>query len=133
MLLFFIIGVFLILLCAVSVLRRHQNQHCAVLLLAYDLPTTRMEQALYIFAQRYTAEYRHWYVYLPQTGNLMQTEYWHLFDMLAGRWGFSLLSAGECRRLCQNQSYQFYFISAAGVLYRLNKQPDGDWQCLLAM
>ena len=50
MLLFFIIGVFLILLCAVSVLRRHQNQHCAVLLLAYDLPTTRMEQALYLFA-----------------------------------------------------------------------------------
>ena len=42
MLLFFIIGVLLILLCAVSVLRRHQNQRCAVLLVAYDLPTTRI-------------------------------------------------------------------------------------------
>lgn len=133
MLLLFAIGVLLILFCAVRVLRRHRHQKSAVLLVAYALPTVRVEQALYVFAQRYTADCRRWYVYLPQSGNLVQSERQRLFSLLAGRWGFVVLSAGECRRIWQDNNYQFYFISAAGVLYRLNLQPGGDWQRLLAI
>jgi len=123
MLLLFVIGVFLIMLCAAKVLRRHPTQRCAVLLVASALPAADLERALYKFARRCTADYRHWYLYIC-SGALP------MLSMLAGRLGFSLLSAGECRRLRHSQEHQFYFLSASGVLYRLPDDPAGDWQRL---
>lgn len=131
MLLLFVLGIILILLCVAKVCRRHGCQQYAVLLVAYDWPAERLEQALYVFAERCACDFRHWYVYLAtnrQSGQGITT--WQIASMLAGRWGFSLLSAGECRRLKPSNIYQYYFLSASGELYHYQAESGNGWQFL---
>lgn len=131
MLLAFGFGVLLVVISGCWALRqRSVRQSRAVLLLADGLPTARVEAALQIFAWRWMVDYCFWYVYVPQYGSLAKTERTKLFELLSERLGFSLLSSGECQRLWQEKSCQFYFVSASGVFYRLNSQNSNDWERL---
>ncbi len=134
MLLLFILGILLIVLCTVKVLRRHSRQQYAVLLVACEWPAERLEQALFVFAERCAGDFRHWYVYLAlgsQAKSGMTS--WQIASILAERWGFSLLSAGECRRLKKSNNCQYYFLSAAGELYHYQSESEKGWQLLFVL